>query len=92
MMGINHHTQLLSVEMRSWKFFCPGWPGTMILLVSVSQAAGITGMSHLLQLFCFETGTLHVATVGLELAIPLSHPQECTPHLASIPILIIMNL
>jgi hypothetical protein len=28
------------------KCFCPAWPGTIVLLISVSQVARITGMSH----------------------------------------------
>jgi hypothetical protein len=33
MRGVCHRTQPL-VEMRSWWTFCPGWPWTMILLIS----------------------------------------------------------
>jgi hypothetical protein len=45
MIGVNHHTQLLSIEMGS-QYFCLSWPVTGILLVSVSQVAKITGVSH----------------------------------------------
>jgi hypothetical protein len=41
-----HHAQLFSVEMGFCKLFCPGWPWTVILSISVSQVARITGESH----------------------------------------------
>jgi hypothetical protein len=38
------HMQLFSIDMGSRKRLCPGWPGAMIILISASQEAGITGM------------------------------------------------
>jgi hypothetical protein len=35
-----------STEMVSHRNFCPDWPGTMILPISVSQVARIIGISH----------------------------------------------
>jgi hypothetical protein len=46
MTGMHHHIQLFLVEMESCKVFSPGWPGTMILQISASQVARITGMNH----------------------------------------------
>jgi hypothetical protein len=40
----------LSVEMKSHKFFCLGWPWTVILLNSASCIAGMTGAHHCTQL------------------------------------------
>jgi hypothetical protein len=34
------------LEMGVLKTTCPSWPGTMILLISASPVARITGMSH----------------------------------------------
>jgi hypothetical protein len=45
MTGICHNTQVL-LEMGSYKLFCLGWPGTIILPISVSQIARIINMSH----------------------------------------------
>jgi hypothetical protein len=45
MTSVHHHTQLL-VEMGVSLTFCTGWPWTLILLISASWVAGITGMSH----------------------------------------------
>jgi hypothetical protein len=45
MTGTCHHAQLL-FEIGSHKIFCPGWPQTTVLLISVSLEARITGMSH----------------------------------------------
>jgi hypothetical protein len=44
MTGVHHHTP--SVEMESPELFCLGWPGTMILLNSVSKLARITEKKH----------------------------------------------
>jgi hypothetical protein len=46
MAGVNCHVQLL-VEMGSCKLFAQAGLGITILLISVSQVARITGMSHL---------------------------------------------
>jgi hypothetical protein len=46
MTGMYHYAQHFSVEMGSCKFFCLGWPGTMILLISASCYLGMSGMSH----------------------------------------------
>jgi hypothetical protein len=35
-----------SVKMGSHKLFCPGWPGTMIFLISGSQVARTVVVSH----------------------------------------------
>jgi hypothetical protein len=40
-------TQLICWE-KALLTFCLDWPQTMILQISASQVAGITGMSHLL--------------------------------------------
>jgi hypothetical protein len=65
----HHYDQLFSV-------FCPGWPGTTIQPISVSQVSMITRMSHwhpiyfLHYLFIY----LFIAVLGLELrAFTLSH-------------------
>jgi hypothetical protein len=43
----HHQVQLFPIEMESGKLFCLGWPGTVILQISASQAATrISGMSH----------------------------------------------
>jgi hypothetical protein len=39
------------LEMRDLAF-CPGWPGPTILLISASQVAGITGVSHHTWRYC----------------------------------------
>jgi hypothetical protein len=39
-----------------WGSLCPGWPGTTILLISTSHIAGITGVTHCIQLFSFFVG------------------------------------
>jgi hypothetical protein len=41
-----HHSIQSLAEMESWKLFCLGWPQTVILLISASHVARITGMSH----------------------------------------------
>jgi hypothetical protein len=42
MTGTCHHTQIFSVEMRFHElYFCAGWSGTMILLISASYVAKI---------------------------------------------------
>jgi hypothetical protein len=53
--GMYHHTSLL-IEMKS-THFCLGWPQTVMVQISNSQVAEITGMSHctqrlLLFLYC----------------------------------------
>jgi hypothetical protein len=42
---MNHHGQLL-IENGVSRTFCLGWPVTAALLISASQVAGITGVSH----------------------------------------------
>jgi hypothetical protein len=42
-----------SIEMGSYKLFCPGWPKTVILPISSSQVARITGVSHRSIARCF---------------------------------------
>jgi hypothetical protein len=37
----------------SHELFALGWPQTMILLISASQVAGITGVSHRCPAYCF---------------------------------------
>jgi hypothetical protein len=39
------------VEMGILRTICLGWPPTVILLISVSQVASITGLSHSTQLY-----------------------------------------
>jgi hypothetical protein len=46
MTDAQHHTQLFSIEMEIHKLFCPGCPGSVILVISASQAAKVTGVSH----------------------------------------------
>jgi hypothetical protein len=43
--GVYHHVQLIDSD-GVLLTFCPGWPQTAILLISISQVAEITGMSH----------------------------------------------
>jgi hypothetical protein len=47
MTDIHHHAQLFFFKMR-WELanFCPGWPRTVMLLISASQVARIISMSH----------------------------------------------
>jgi hypothetical protein len=40
-----HHIQFFSVEIGSHKLSCLGWPGALILLISVSQISRMTGGS-----------------------------------------------
>jgi hypothetical protein len=49
MTGTGYHAQLFSIEMGSHKLL-PFWPENMILLISASQVARITGMGHCHQL------------------------------------------
>jgi hypothetical protein len=50
MTGTHHHGQLFLMEMEThdlfFFFFCSGCPGTMILLISASHIALITGVNH----------------------------------------------
>jgi hypothetical protein len=46
MTGMHHHAQLFIDWDRVSLTFCPGWPQTKILPISVSQKDGIIGMSH----------------------------------------------
>jgi hypothetical protein len=34
------------IEVRTFKLYCPYWPGTSVLLISTPQVARITGVSH----------------------------------------------
>jgi hypothetical protein len=53
LLGCQVHTTtpVFSVEMWTPKHLCPGWPQTMILLISALQEARIIGVSHSTQLF-----------------------------------------
>jgi hypothetical protein len=55
MPGACHYAQLFSLEMRSHKkkFFHPSCLGTLVLLISASQVARITDMSHQHSVFNF---------------------------------------
>jgi TM2 domain-containing membrane protein YozV len=44
-----HHHQFFSTGMGPLKF-CLGWPGSAIILISVSYLVGMTGLSHFAQL------------------------------------------
>jgi hypothetical protein len=46
MTGAHHHAWLFSIDMGFQLLFCLGWPWTTILLISASQVARITGVSH----------------------------------------------
>jgi hypothetical protein len=46
MVDTHHHPQHFSIEMGSPDLLYPSWLGTMILLISASQVARITGTSH----------------------------------------------
>jgi hypothetical protein len=37
---------MVFIEIRSHELFCPGWVQTVILLISASRVARITGVSH----------------------------------------------
>jgi hypothetical protein len=64
MTGTDHHA-FFSVEIGSQELFAWGWPQTVILLISASQVASITGMSHQCPLtLCFLT-TFHSPEVSL---------------------------
>jgi hypothetical protein len=43
--GMCHLAQFFSVEIGFCKFFCLGWPGTMILHILASCIAGITDVN-----------------------------------------------
>jgi hypothetical protein len=43
---VNHHAQLLKWDEVLITFFPLGWHQTVILPISASQRAGITGMNH----------------------------------------------
>jgi hypothetical protein len=45
MTGMCRHAQL-SVEIGVLQTFCPGWSWTTIFLISISQVAKVTGVSH----------------------------------------------
>jgi hypothetical protein len=46
MTGVCHHALLIGWDGVLTNFFCLSWLQTVILPISVSQGAGITGMSH----------------------------------------------
>jgi hypothetical protein len=73
MTSAHHHAQLFSYEMESHKLFSLDLPLSMILPISISQVARITGMSYQ----CSATFLLNTY-----------HPKECItlffPHLSKI--------
>jgi hypothetical protein len=42
---------MFSIEMESHKYFCQGWRGTMILPISASLVAWMTGTCHHMEKF-----------------------------------------
>jgi hypothetical protein len=82
MIGMYHYTQLIDWD-GGLANFCPCWSWAMILLISTSCVAGITGMSHhprphphYFMFIYFETGSLYVARADLEFVIFLSQLPE----------------
>jgi hypothetical protein len=49
----------------------------MILQISISKVAGITGMSYPIWLFFFETVSQYAAHSGLELTVLLPQTPKC---------------
>jgi hypothetical protein len=49
MTGTHHHTRHFTIEIGVSQTICPGFPGTEIPLISVSQVIRITGVSLLYQ-------------------------------------------
>jgi hypothetical protein len=74
------HTSML--EMVVLRTICLGWPRTLILQISASHVAGITGVTAGLAMDLFRDGSCYVTQAGLELLganhLPASASQQRT--------------